>query len=198
VVFDCDGVLVDSEPVSYRAWQDAIALHGHHLTEEEFEASIGTTDRMVAELWAPKLGTTADVLDDQAKQAFLARADELQVFADALALRATIDVPVAIGTNSARWRLDTVLAATGLGELFEVSVTASDVVNPKPAPDIYLRAFEGIGVAAPRGLVLEDSPSGTKAARAAGAYVVAVDRGVIDRALLSPADQIVGTLHPGG
>jgi HAD superfamily hydrolase (TIGR01509 family) len=151
---------------------------------------------MVAEFWAPRLGTSADILDAQAKEAFLARASELAVFDDAVALRETLDVPVAIGTNSARWRLDAVLAATGLRRYFDVSVTVSDVAAPKPAPDIYLRAFDGIGVPASRGMILEDSPSGTKAAKATGAYVVAVDRGLIDRAALEAADQIVGTLHP--
>lgn len=195
-MFDCDGVLVDSEPVSFRAWRDALAQHGHDLTESEFEASIGTTDRMVAEAWAPRLGTTADVLDEQAKEAFLERAGELEVFPDALALRQSLAVPVAIGTNSARWRLDAVLAATSLGELFEVSVTASDVDDPKPAPDIYLRAFSELGVDPSRGVVIEDSASGTTAARAAGAYVVAVDRGLVDRSSLGAAHLLVGSLRP--
>lgn len=188
---------MDSEPVSFRAWQDAVGSHGHQLTEVEFQASVGTTDRMVAEFWAPRLGTTADRLDDLAKQAFLARAGELQVFEDALALRNLIDLPVAIGTNSARWRLDAVLAATGLDDWFGVSVTASDVTNPKPAPDIYVRAFERIGVAPARGMILEDSPSGTKAAKATGAHVIAVDRGLVDPATLTSADQIVTTLRHG-
>lgn len=197
-MFDCDGVLVDSEPVSFRAWKDALALHGHELTEEEFEASIGTTDRMVAETWAPRLGTSVDVLDVQAKDAFLARAGELEVYADALALRESLAIPVAIGTNSARWRLDAVMAATSLDRLFEVSVTASDVADPKPAPDIYVRAFSEIGVDPARGLVIEDSPSGTAAARAAGAFVVAVDRGLVDRSSLGAAHLLVGSLLPTG
>ena len=197
-MFDCDGVLVDSEPVSFRAWQDAIGTHGHHLTEEEFQTSIGTTDRMVAEAWAPRLGTDVDRLDDLAREAFLARAGELQVFEDAVTLRKSIDLPVAIGTNSARWRLDAVLAATGLDSFFDVSVTASEVARPKPAPDIYLEAFARIGVPPRRGMVLEDSPSGTRAAKAAGAHVVAVDRGLIDVADLEAADQVVDGLHPSG
>lgn len=197
-MFDCDGVLVDSEPVSFRAWRDAIGMYGHDLTPEEFQASIGTTDRMVAETWARRLGTDADRLDDLARDAFLARAGELSVFGDALELRRSIDLPVAIGTNSARWRLDAVLAATGLDTLFDVSVTASDVAFPKPAPDIYLKAFERIGVAPRRGVVLEDSPSGTRAAKASGAHVVAVDRGLIDVADLAAADTIVSELHPAG
>jgi HAD superfamily hydrolase (TIGR01509 family) len=191
-------VLVDSEPVSFRAWQDAIGMHGHHLTPEEFRISIGTTDRMVAEAWAPRLGTDADRLDDLARDAFLARAGELRVFEDAVALRTSIDLPVAIGTNSARWRLDAVLAATGLDALFDVSVTASDVAKPKPAPDIYLEAFERIGVLPRRGVVLEDSPSGTMAAKATGAHVVAVDRGMVDVAELAAADQVVSGLRPAG
>lgn len=194
VVFDCDGVLVDSEPVSFRAWQDAIAIFGHTLTEDEFLATVGTTDRMVAESWAPRLGTDADRLDDLARDAFLARAHELDVFQDAVALRESMDLPVAIGTNSARWRLDAVLSATGLDDLFGVSVTATDVDEPKPAPDIYLRAFDLLGVPPSLGLVLEDSPSGVRAARAAGAYVVAVDRGLVDVADLEAADDIVARL----
>jgi HAD superfamily hydrolase (TIGR01509 family) len=190
--------LVDSEPVSFRAWQDAIGLHGHHLTAEEFQASIGTTDRMVAEAWGPRLGTDPDRLDDLAREAFLARAGELRVFEDAVALRRSIDLPVAIGTNSARWRLDAVLAATGLDAFFDVSVTASDVASPKPAPDIYVEAFERIGVLPRRGMVLEDSPSGTKAAKATGAHVVAVDRGMLDVADLAAADQVVTELPPAG
>lgn len=197
-MFDCDGVLVDSEPVSFRAWRDAIGRYGHELTPEEFQASIGTTDRMVAETWAPRLGADVDRLDDLARDAFLARAGELSVFGDALGLRHSIDLPVAIGTNSARWRLDAVLAATGLDALFDVSVTASDVAFPKPAPDIYLKAFERLGVAPERGAVLEDSPSGTRAAKASGAHVIAVDRGLIDVADLAAADVIVSELHPAG
>jgi HAD superfamily hydrolase (TIGR01509 family) len=191
-------VLVDSEPVSFRAWRDAIGLHGHDLTPEEFQSSIGTTDRMVAEAWAPRLGTDADRLDDLARDAFLARAGELRVFEDALALRRSIALPVAIGTNSARWRLDAILAATALDTLFEVSVTASEVANPKPAPDIYLEAFERLGVNPQRGVILEDSPSGTAAAKAAGAHVVAVDRGMVDPRDLGAADQVVSELRPAG
>lgn len=191
-------MLVDSEPVSFRSWRDAIGLHGHHLTPEEFQSSIGTTDRMVAEAWAPRLGTDADQLDDLARNAFLARAGELRVFEDAVALRRSIDLPVAIGTNSARWRLDAVLAATGLDALFEVSVTASEVANPKPAPDIYLEAFERLGVPPQRGVILEDSPSGTMAAKAAGAHVVAVDRGMVAVDDLAAADRVVSELRPAG
>lgn len=194
-MFDCDGVLVDSEPVSYLAWRDALAGFGHELTAAEFAPSIGTTDWMVAETWAPRLETTPSVLDERAKESFLARVGEVTVFEDARALRASLTVPSAVGTNSERWRLDAVLVSAGLDQLFPTSITASDVEEPKPAPDIYAAAFDAIGVAPDRGLVIEDSPSGIAAALSAGAYVIAVDRGHFETTQLFSADLVVGSLH---
>jgi beta-phosphoglucomutase-like phosphatase (HAD superfamily) len=195
VVFDCDGVLVDSEPVSYLAWQDALAAFGHDLTPAEFAPSIGTTDWMVAEKWATRLETTPHVLDALAKEFFLARVGDITVFEDAQELRASLVVPSAVGTNSERWRLDAILTSSGLDRLFPTSITASDVAAPKPAPDIYAAAFSAIGVAPERGVVIEDSPSGISAAKAVGAFVVAIDRGHLDRAQLSSADLVVDSLR---
>ena len=180
--------------MSFDAWSDALAIHGHDLTAEEFAPSIGTTDRDVAEAWAPQLAIDADTLERQAREAFLAHAGDVELFTDALALRDRIDVPVAVGTNSARWRLDAILRATGVTDRFPITVTASDVERPKPAPDIYVSAFAALGVEPTAGLVVEDSPSGITAARAAGAVVVAVDRGHLPRSSLAGADLVVAAL----
>ena len=193
-MFDCDGVLLDSEPVSYLAWRDTLAAFGWDLTPEEFAPSIGTTDWMVAERWAGRFDTTPHVLDAMAKESFLARVVDVTVFHDARNLRESLRVPSAVGTNSARWRLDALLASSGLDILFPTSITASDVAAPKPAPDIYSAAFAAIGVAPECGVVIEDSPSGIAAGRAAGAFVVAIDRGHVDRASLTNANLVVGSL----
>lgn len=187
-------MLADSEPVSHDSWARALALHGHELTVEEFTPSIGTTDRDVAELWAPRLDTDPDTLEREARDAFLDLAVNVELFEDALALRDRIDVPTAVGTNSARWRLDAILGATGVAERFPVTVTASDVDRPKPAPDIYAAAFLALGVDPSAGLVIEDSPSGIAAARAAGAVVVAVDRGHLPSDSLGDAHLVVPSL----
>ena len=180
--------------MSYAAWSRALAMHGHDLTAEEFAPSIGTTDRDVAEAWAPRLGTDADTLERRAREAFLALAGDVELFADALALRERLDVPAAVGTNSARWRLDAILGATGVADRFPVTVTATDVRRPKPAPEIYATAFHVLGVEPSSGLVIEDSPSGITAAKAAGAIVVSVDRGHLPRASLEGADLVVASL----
>ena len=79
-----------------------------------------------------------------------------------------------VASNSTRAWVDAVLAASGFADLFEVVVTAQDVAEPKPAPDVYLRAAELLGSPAGETVALEDSPPGAAAARAAGAYVIAV------------------------
>lgn len=187
-------MLADSERVSFAAWRHALSLHGHEMTVQEFEGSIGTTDRDVAELWAPVLGTDPDTLESEARSAFLDRLDQVEVFADAVDLRDRFDGPVAVGTNSARWRLEAILSGAGLSDRFPITVTASDVDRPKPAPDIYAAAFAAMEVAPAQGLVIEDSPSGIASARAAGARVVAVDRGHLPVSALDGADVVVTSL----
>lgn len=195
-MFDCDGVLVDSEPISYLAWAAAIARYGHHLTPAEFAVTVGTTDERVAIDWAPQLGCDPVELHEAANEEFRLRCSDAELFPDSLALRESLTVPSAVGTNSQRWRLDLILSATGLDSLFAHTVSVDDVERPKPAPDIYLEAFSLIGVDPTDGLVIEDSPAGIAAARATGAFVVAVDRGELDAVELQGASVVVPTLAP--
>ena len=79
-----------------------------------------------------------------------------------------------VASNSPRTWVESVLASAGLADRFEVVVTSEDVAEPKPAPDVYLRAAELLGSPASEAVALEDSPPGAAAARAAGMYVIAV------------------------
>ncbi|MEX0757341.1 MAG: HAD family phosphatase [Acidimicrobiia bacterium] len=194
VLFDCDGVLVDSEPVSFRAWSEALAVHGYDLDMDVFAASIGGTEAMVANRFAPDVGVDSVRLELEAQHAFERIAGEAAAFGDTLAFIDRLEyagVPIGVATNGLRWRLDVLLAAVGLGRLLPFSVTADEVENPKPAPDLYLRAASLAGADAERCVVIEDSPTGVAAAKAAGCLVVAVDRGVFDRRQLAGADVVV-------
>ena len=82
--------------------------------------------------------------------------------------------PVAVASNSPRSHLLAGLTRTGLADRFEAVIGVEDVAEPKPAPDLYLRACELLGAAPAGSLALEDSPPGVAAARAAGLYVVGV------------------------
>jgi HAD superfamily hydrolase (TIGR01509 family) len=149
---------------------------------------------MVAERFGPELGVDPMSLEQEARRAFEGIAHEAKGFEDALDLVDRLEaanVPIAVATNGLRWRLDSLLTAVGLERLLSRSVTAEEVARPKPAPDLYETASRLVGVAPPRCLVIEDSPIGVAAARAAGCRVIAVDRGMFERAHLAGAEVIV-------
>lgn len=198
VLFDCDGVLVDSEPASEWAWRGALRRYGVELGD--FGSWVGTTDEAIAVRFAPESGVSPRELLEAASGLLEIRLEDepLEVFADAAdALRRVeaANLLTAVVSNSERWRLEAVLASAGMEGRFAVRVTSDDVDLPKPAPDMYLRASHLLGVNASRCLVIEDSPTGVAAAREAGMRVVAVDREVFDPPALEAATRIVRSLY---
>jgi beta-phosphoglucomutase-like phosphatase (HAD superfamily) len=194
VLFDCDGILVDSEPVSFLAWSRTLAAHGYTLDEAHFAESVGGTETMVAHRFATEVGIGAEALELEAREAFRHLAPMARGFSDTFELVSRLEadaVPVAVATNGLRWRLDTLLGAVGLDRLRPVSVTADEVAHPKPAPDLYVAAAALARTDPRHCVVLEDSPTGVTAAKAAGCRVVAVDRGMFDRSRLAAADVVV-------
>ncbi len=83
-------------------------------------------------------------------------------------------VPVAVASNTPQHLVRGALACAGLAQCFDVVVTADQVPEPKPSPDVYLRACELLGAAPSRSIALEDSPTGVAAARAAGMFVIGI------------------------
>ena len=83
-------------------------------------------------------------------------------------------VPIAVASNTPQRLVRGALACAGLEQYFEVVVTADQVAEPKPSPDVYLRACELLGAAPSRSIGLEDSPTGVAAARAAGMFVIGI------------------------
>jgi HAD superfamily hydrolase (TIGR01509 family) len=181
VVFDNDGLLLDTEAAWTRAEQDLFARRGRDFTLEDKLALIGTSTTTSA----PLLETMLDRPGEGE-----ALADELHglVMAEALAgvpvrdgalelldsLRAT-GVPLAVASNSRREFVERVLEGAGLlNGRFDAVVTADDVAEPKPAPDLYLAACSTLGASPERSAALEDSAVGVASALAAGLYVVAV------------------------
>jgi len=82
--------------------------------------------------------------------------------------------PVAVASNTPGRLVRGALACAGVAELFEIVVTADEVAEPKPSPDVYLRACELLGAAPAKSIALEDSPTGVAAARAAGMFVIGI------------------------
>jgi len=180
-IFDCDGTLIDSMPVHYRAWDEAMRHQGMPGTLDEslFYSLGGVPTRRVAQLIAEHYGLTVDV--DKVfheKEALFVKllADVKRIESVvAFAKRAVaLGRPVAVASGGPREVVHHSLKLAGLAPLFPIVVTPEDVAHGKPAPDMFLLAAKKMGVPASKCLVFEDAEPGHQAAAAAGMQSVHV------------------------
>jgi HAD superfamily hydrolase (TIGR01509 family) len=197
VVFDCDGVLVDSEPHSRRAWAIVLSEIGHPASEEDVAACTGLgylPTRAALERLGPLPEAAAlwERLVMALAQSFASSG--LAVFPDAMAALDAVRaarIPVGVASSSPRERLDLTIQAADLSDQFDVSVAGDEVASGKPAPDVYRRALAGLDCP-PRGAVaVEDSVAGVLSAQAAGMNVVALVREEAARAGLLATKAVV-------
>ncbi len=180
VIFDCDGTLVHSMPAHFEAWCEALTIHGAGgvLKEDVFYAMGGRpTKDIVVELNDEyDLHLDPESVAIAKREAFLKRLGTLELIEEVAAFARSLrgKVPMAIATGGTRMVIEKTLQATGTSHWFDEVVTADDVAEGKPAPDIFLRAAHLMGVAPTKCLVVEDAPAGIMAAQRAGMQVVAV------------------------
>lgn len=176
VVFDCDGVLVDSEPIANRVMSALLAEHGIELTPLQcMERFIGLTVDAEAASIRTEFGVhLEDVLERElTSRTIQAFAGELRATAGVRAILDSLTVPRAVASNSRHERVIAALSATGLLGYFSSRIISADrVARPKPAPDVYLAAAHLLRCRPEQCLAIEDSPSGIRAARAAGMRAV--------------------------
>jgi len=176
VVFDCDGVLVDSERVAVRVDQRVLAHLGWALgTDEIVERFLGGTTAAFREAVEQQLGRSLPETWEAPYEAWYEQAftDELVVVDGIEEALDGLDVPACVASNGPHAKLNHTLGLTGLQHRFEGRVFSSDdVVHGKPAPDLYLHAAAVMGVDPSRCVVVEDSRPGTTAALAAGMRVL--------------------------
>ena len=175
VIFDCDGVLVDSERISHQVLAAMLAEHGITLTLAQTVARfIGASTARCTQQLDELLGDGAspDFMRQFACRTQAAFSAELRVVDGVPALLATLSaraLPFCVASNGNHAKMDFTLAHTGLLPLFEGRrYSATDVVSPKPAPDLFLHAATRHGAAPAACVVIEDTPTGMTAARAAG------------------------------
>jgi len=177
VIFDCDGVLVDSEPIAVRIDIAMLAEVGLTLSEEEvIERFMGRSPEVIVQTVEEQLGHPPPDSWFERAQSRLRRAfeTELRPVAGIEEALAQIDAPVCVASSSAPPNLRFKLELTGLYDRFAGHVfSASEVANGKPAPDLFLHAAARMGAEPERCVVVEDSRHGVAAARAAGMDVLA-------------------------
>lgn len=172
IIFDCDGVLVDSEPIANRILCQQLARAGLALPEAEvMRRFVGRTKAGCLALAEEMLGRPLprSFAADWDAALFAALRNEVRPVEGMAALLAEIRIPFCVATNSSPERLRIALDASGLAGFFEGRMfSAAAVPRPKPAPDLFLHAAITLGAAPGRCAVIEDTPTGVQAARAAG------------------------------
>jgi HAD superfamily hydrolase (TIGR01509 family) len=173
-----DGVLVDGEPLHYRAFSRLLADEGLSYSLERHKASMGTKGDWPELVTEFGLRKSADyylpVYSDYVMAEYAACDMPLPGAVKAVdGLRAR-NVPVAVASSSRRPWVETCLRSMGLGGSFDVVVTGSEVSRGKPDPEVYLLAAERLGADPARCLAIEDAPFGILAAHAAGMICWAV------------------------
>ena len=172
VIFDCDGVLVDSESIAQELLRETLAGHGLVLPIDTVQRTFqGRSLPAVREVLAAEFGLALPSgAFDGMDAALLARfTRELRPVEGMAKLVASVSVPVCVASSSHTVRLRHALAVTGLAGRFGGAVFSADAVERgKPAPDLFLHAANRMNAAPERCLVIEDSPAGVEAARAAG------------------------------
>jgi HAD superfamily hydrolase (TIGR01509 family) len=201
VVFDLDGLLIDTEGVFTEAARRVLSGHGLELDADFMAVIMGTPGRDALPRFRARynLPGTLDELADEYKRTFFAvlRTGHAPLMAGALELLDRLErrnIPKAIATSSTREYVDTVFGPHGLIERFAFVLTCDDVTHGKPHPEIYERAAGRLGHAPAAVVVLEDSVNGLRAAKAAGARCVVVPHAQTPSAELAGADAVVPSL----
>lgn len=180
VLFDMDGLMVDTEPLARRAWEQVAAGYGATISDDLFNRMLGrrTAESAALVLAEHPLPLTQADLIDRKTAAYLALLDGgVPAMPGLMALLDLLDVlaiPWAVATSTPRRVAEIVLGKLGVTSRYRALACGDEVHHGKPAPDIFLLAAQRLGVSPAACLALEDSATGCAAAAAAGMRVVAV------------------------
>jgi HAD superfamily hydrolase (TIGR01509 family) len=181
VIFDMDGLMLDTEPIYKVAWQRAAIECGYPISEELYFVLIGRTrvdgEKILLDAFGPAFSVESfrEACGRCEATAFAERLPAKKPgLDDLLAFLDSRGVPKAVATSTERWLAAHQLGGLGLLDRFSVLATGDEVANGKPAPDLFLLAAQRLSVVPSKCLVLEDSEAGIVAAHRAGMQVYAV------------------------
>lgn len=181
VLFDMDGVIVDSEPLHVAAFQATLENYGHTLTDEQYKQHFaGKTDEAGFKQYFDFINETVElpiIMGEKATAYLELAADQLVPYPGVIELireLAARNIQLALVTGSLRAEAEITLKTFGIAEYFTAIVAAEDISHSKPNPEGYVKGAAALNVNPAECIVIEDAPSGVKAARAAGMKCLAV------------------------
>ena len=177
LIFDCDGVLVDSEKLSCSAWLPVLERRGIPAVLADIEAFIGKSDQAVLDHYRDRLDAEPEdeIIVERENEYFSLARDQLRSFAGLPAVLerlAECHTPMAVASSGRPQKIRFSLELVGLSQYFAVTCSAVEVAHGKPAPDLFLRAADRLGRAPGECTVVEDSVPGVEAGRRAGMRVL--------------------------
>ena len=202
VIFDVDGTLLDTERIYMKAWKEAAAEAGYVMPDSVLQKTRAVNTKDAARIFEEEIGNgfsyqavrpirvrIAEEIIKRESPILKPGVLELLAFLEGKGIR----LSVASSTNQQGTREH--LAESRILDRFEVGVGGDMVTNGKPHPDIFLKAAEALGAAPEECIVVEDSPAGIRAARAAGMKAVLVpDQAAITQEIIDMADVVLNSL----
>jgi beta-phosphoglucomutase len=201
VIFDMDGVLVDSYRAHFESWRLMAAEEGHEITEAQFAASFGRTSREVIRSWwgdrydDRQTARLDDRKEDLYREILAADFPSMDGAQELLGSLRRAGFLLAIGSSGPPENIELCVDRLGGPEQFGAIVSANDVTRGKPDPQVFLLAADRLGARPAECVVVEDAPLGVEAARKAGMAVVAVASTGRTRESLARADFVVNSLR---
>ncbi len=200
VIFDMDGVLVDSYQSHFQSWLLLGQDHGVEMTEQQFADTFGRTSREIIPLLWPQIPAQDIPAMDAQKEAYyrqviLANFPEMDGAGELISQLAGEGFAMAIGSSGPRENVEAVLACLTNANLITASVNANDVDRGKPDPQVFLLAAEKLRVAPANCVVIEDAPVGLDAARRAGMAAVGITGTAPRDALTEKTTVVVDSLR---
>ncbi len=176
IIFDMDGVLINSEPFHYEIWQRIFAERGLVIDFEHYKGCIGSTVKRLMELIWEGYGVdfrgdaTMPARFKEVKAELIAQRDVPRVpgVTEVIPKLKEMGYTLAIASSSPQDYIEFCMEKLGIADCFTVMFSGERVANPKPAPDVFLAAAEALGADPSECLVVEDSTNGSRAAKAAG------------------------------
>lgn len=203
VIFDMDGVLIDSEPIHYEVEERIFGQIGIDVPEPVHRSYVGTSSQFMYSDLKSRFGLKQQVtelmeMDDLFRSAFIKSLDDIHLNEGVSSLLNELKsagLKLAVATSSSPEIVNVLLKNCGIASIFDAIVTTEEAGKSKPAPDVYWLAARIVGVSPAGCIVFEDSPNGISAAKNAGMYCIAVQSDYIALEELSKADFVIKTFR---
>ena len=198
VIFDMDGVLVDSYDAHFLSWKRMLENRGLNITEEQFSSTFGQTNKDIISMLFPSIKLDEyEPMAQEKEKIFrdIIREDFPEMEGASELIKAIHDAggSLGIGSSGPLENIKTVLQLLGAGGYFRAIVSETEIIHGKPHPEVFLKTAQKLGLAPRMCVVIEDAPSGVEAAKRAGCAVVGLT-GTVSRERLNQADMVVDSL----